>query len=139
MRNLKIRKYVRTSGNGGNAHNIFIFQLKTVYLNILLYANFDIPPPHLENPENKNMICNKTSLCLNINLYVILFQCICQMLLSSNIYIKTNKRKQFVGNLCFYSGFPKMILNSVYNKLCESSENIAYNYQISKESLKANV
>ena len=34
MRNLEIQEYVQTTGNGGNAHDIFIFQLKTVFLNI---------------------------------------------------------------------------------------------------------
>ena len=48
--NLKIRKYVRTSGNGENARNIFIFQLKTVSFNIWLYANLHIHPLYI-NPQ----------------------------------------------------------------------------------------
>ena len=68
-------------------HNIFIFQLKIVSLNIWLYANLYNPPP-LPQPQ-KNMICHKKWIRININIYVIFFLCICQMILCTKIYIKT--------------------------------------------------
>ena len=36
-------------------HNIFIFQLKTVSLNIWLYANLDIRPLYI-NPQQCNVV-----------------------------------------------------------------------------------